>query len=60
MHGVLKLRKMVQNDPEMGWRERYDAVGTEEVPEVGGHQDSATGGAPGGWHGRCLTQPGSS
>jgi NADH-quinone oxidoreductase subunit B len=31
MHGVLKLRKMVQDDPEMGWRERYDAVGTEEV-----------------------------
>jgi len=31
MHGVLKLRKMVQDDPEMGWRERYDAVGTEET-----------------------------
>ena len=31
MHGVLKLRKMVQNDPDMGWRERYDARGTEEV-----------------------------
>jgi NADH-quinone oxidoreductase subunit B len=31
MHGVLKLRKMVQNDPDMGWRERYGAVGTEEV-----------------------------
>jgi NADH-quinone oxidoreductase subunit B len=31
MHGVLKLRKMVQDDPDMGWRERYDAVGTEEA-----------------------------
>ena len=31
MHGVLKLRKMVQDDPDMGWRERYDARGTEEV-----------------------------
>jgi len=31
MHGVLKLRKMVQDDPEAGWRERYDAVGTEET-----------------------------
>ena len=31
MHGVLKLRKMVQDDPDMGWRERYDAVGTEEI-----------------------------
>jgi NADH-quinone oxidoreductase subunit B len=31
MHGVLKLRKMIQDDPDMGWRERYDAVGTEEI-----------------------------
>ncbi len=31
MHGVLKLQKMVQDDPTMGWRERYDAVGTEET-----------------------------
>jgi NADH-quinone oxidoreductase subunit B len=30
MHGVLKLRRMVQDDPEAGWRERYGAVGTEE------------------------------
>jgi NADH-quinone oxidoreductase subunit B len=36
MHGVLKLRKMVQDDPEAGWRERYGARGTEEVlPAVG-------------------------
>jgi NADH-quinone oxidoreductase subunit B len=32
MHGVLKLRKLVQDDPDMGWRERYGAVGTEESP----------------------------
>ena len=32
IHGVLKLRKMVQDDPDMGWRERYGAVGTEEHP----------------------------
>jgi NADH-quinone oxidoreductase subunit B len=31
MHGILKLRKLVQDDPEAGWRERYGAVGTEEV-----------------------------
>ncbi len=30
-HGILRLRSMVQGDPQMGWRERYDAVGTEEV-----------------------------
>jgi NADH-quinone oxidoreductase subunit B len=31
MHGILKLRKMIQDDPDLGWRERYGAVGTEEV-----------------------------
>jgi NADH-quinone oxidoreductase subunit B len=31
MHGILKLRKMIQDDPEMGWRERYGAEGTEEL-----------------------------
>jgi NADH-quinone oxidoreductase subunit B len=31
MHGVLKLRQMILDDPAMGWRERYQAVGTEEV-----------------------------
>jgi NADH-quinone oxidoreductase subunit B len=31
MHGVLRLRDMVQGDPKTGWRERYEAVGTEEV-----------------------------
>ena len=25
MHGILKLRKLVQDDPDMGWRERYGA-----------------------------------
>ena len=31
VHGILKLRTMIQQDPERGWRERYDAVGTEEI-----------------------------
>jgi NADH-quinone oxidoreductase subunit B len=31
MHGVLKLRKLVQDDPDIGWRDRYRARGTEEV-----------------------------
>jgi NADH-quinone oxidoreductase subunit B len=31
IHGVLKLRKLVQDDPDAGWRKRYDAIGTEEV-----------------------------
>ncbi len=40
MHGVLKLRKMVQDDPDMGWRERYGARGTEEVLPEPGAQES--------------------
>ncbi len=32
MHGILKLRKLVQDNPDLGWRDRYDAVGTEEHP----------------------------
>jgi NADH-quinone oxidoreductase subunit B len=31
MHGVLKLRSMIQEDPSMGWRDRYNAHGTEEI-----------------------------
>jgi NADH-quinone oxidoreductase subunit B len=31
MHGILKLRSMVQHDPSLGWRERYNAHGTEEI-----------------------------
>jgi NADH-quinone oxidoreductase subunit B len=42
MHGILKLRKMIQADPDLGWRERYQATGTEEIVETEGTaQDSA-------------------
>ncbi|HEX8205092.1 MAG TPA: NADH-quinone oxidoreductase subunit B family protein [Solirubrobacteraceae bacterium] len=42
MHGILKLRKMIQADPDMGWRERYAATGTEEIVDTDGTaQDSA-------------------
>jgi NADH-quinone oxidoreductase subunit B len=35
MHGILKLRARIQQDPSLGWRERYNARGTEElVPEA--------------------------
>jgi NADH-quinone oxidoreductase subunit B len=41
VHGILKLRAMIHEDPSMGWRDRYNAVGTEEVvPGVNG-QDAA-------------------
>jgi NADH-quinone oxidoreductase subunit B len=31
MHGILRLRDKVQGHGATGWRERYDAVGTEEL-----------------------------
>jgi NADH-quinone oxidoreductase subunit B len=30
-HGILRLREKVQKTEKAGWRERYDAVGTEEI-----------------------------
>jgi NADH-quinone oxidoreductase subunit B len=34
-HGILRLREKVQKHEKDGWRERYDAVGTEELlPET--------------------------
>jgi NADH-quinone oxidoreductase subunit B len=41
MHGILKLRKMIQEDPDMGWREGYGARGTEEVVASDEPQDNA-------------------
>jgi NADH-quinone oxidoreductase subunit B len=43
MHGILKLRQMVQGDPEAGWRERYEALGTEEVVPVHAEAGTAAG-----------------
>jgi NADH-quinone oxidoreductase subunit B len=31
MHGILKLRQQIVSGPDDGWRERYRAVGTEEL-----------------------------
>jgi NADH-quinone oxidoreductase subunit B len=31
VHGILKLRSKVLEDPTLGWRERYNAAGTEEL-----------------------------
>jgi NADH-quinone oxidoreductase subunit B len=31
VHGILKLRSKVMEDPTLGWRERYNAAGTEEL-----------------------------
>jgi NADH-quinone oxidoreductase subunit B len=47
MHGILKLRKMIQEDSDLGWRERYGAVGTEEIVP-GEAQDTAVNVSPPG------------
>jgi NADH-quinone oxidoreductase subunit B len=49
MHGILKLRKMIQDDPDMSWRDRYAANGTEEVvpDSVGTHAVNVSGGEDG-------------
>ena len=31
MHGIFKLRQKIMNDPAEGWRERYEAIGTQEI-----------------------------
>jgi NADH-quinone oxidoreductase subunit B len=39
-HGIIKLRAKIHGNPPEGWRERYDAVGTEELlPEEGAGAD---------------------
>jgi NADH-quinone oxidoreductase subunit B len=30
-YGVIKLQNKIKGDPDLGWRERYDAYGTEEA-----------------------------
>jgi NADH-quinone oxidoreductase subunit B len=30
LHGFNKLQRQIKGDPELGWRQRYNAVGTEE------------------------------
>jgi NADH-quinone oxidoreductase subunit B len=48
-HGILKLRDRIQGNDREGWRERYDAVGTEEVvPTVAGPVAINVPNAPGG------------
>ena len=32
LYGVIKLQKKIKEEPDLGWRERYQAQGTEERP----------------------------
>ena len=58
MHGILKLQRKVQGHPDLGWRERYQAEGTEEWP----HPNAATRAPrlPAARAPRCPTRPDSS
>ncbi len=42
-HGILKLRDKVQGNDREGWRERYGALGTEEVLPAEGQLDVSSG-----------------
>jgi NADH-quinone oxidoreductase subunit B len=48
MHGILRLRDKIQGREPDGWRDRYDAVGTEEVVTDG--EDGAITVIPAGDH----------
>ena len=40
LHGVLKLQRKIQGNPDLGWRQRYNAVGTEEWARGGPERPS--------------------
>jgi hypothetical protein len=41
MHGILRLRDKIQGNSPDGWRERYEAEGTEELLPGGAALGSA-------------------
>ena len=54
-HGILRLRSMVQGNPPAGWRDRYEATGTEELLPAQDNLSSADiSRAEAGRHRRCL------
>jgi NADH-quinone oxidoreductase subunit B len=48
LHGIIKLRSMIQEDPTAGWRARYGGVGTEELAP--GDVERAAG-----WHAATVS-----
>jgi NADH-quinone oxidoreductase subunit B len=48
VHGILKLRAKVQEDPSLGWRMRYNAIGTEELVPGAEPHDTAVNVMPTG------------
>ena len=69
LHGFNKLQRLVRGQPDLGWRQRYNALGTEEWARFESGEADARGARAGGVgdqvrrrsRGReCLTPPGSS
>jgi NADH-quinone oxidoreductase subunit B len=48
MHGILKLQKQIQGNPDQGWRARYGGTGTEELLLPGAAEGTAAGASPPG------------
>jgi NADH-quinone oxidoreductase subunit B len=48
VHGILKLRAKIQEDPSLGWRTRYNAIGTEELVPGAAPHDTAVNVMPTG------------
>jgi NADH-quinone oxidoreductase subunit B len=47
LHGVLKLQRMIQGRPDLGWRRRYNAEGTEEWARMAKEPTAAAPGPAG-------------
>jgi NADH-quinone oxidoreductase subunit B len=48
MHGILKLQKQIQGNPDQGWRARYGGTGTEELLLPSAAEGTAVGASPPG------------
>jgi NADH-quinone oxidoreductase subunit B len=44
MYGIIKLQNKIKGQPDLGWRERYGAEGTEEGARTGVARVEAEGG----------------
>ena len=61
MHGILRLRDKIQGNEPEGWRERYDATGTEELlPDASDARQRRHQRVQARRHRRCLTPRSSS
>ena len=66
LHGFNKLQRLVRGQPDLGWRQRYNAIGTEEWARLRAGRADYRGDRARAARGRseehsgCLTPPASS